>query len=933
MASKVTTKTTFKEYRAVEPFYTGGEIAANVSGNLLASTVDDEDCLIVDLSSTTPLCRIDGDGEAITSLALTPDASHVIICSRSLSMRIFQLSYVGEAVTAELLRSLRPHTTPVVASTTDSTGSLVVTGAADGVVKVWDIRGGYCSHNFHSHGGVITALEIFESKSASLNSKSGSSKKRKQDAQLGDAPQANNLFLASSGEDGRIKVHSLNTRQQVAILESHVSVVRALHFSPEQELMLSAGRDRTVVLWDVRSWTANRVIPATEELEAAGFILDGQYFYAGGEQGRVRIWATRTHEELETPAGRELENEAIVSIIRLPNQNALIAVRGNQVLEQLSYQSLKEQGPKMTQALISSRTFSGNHDEIIDMACIGTSMLAIADNTESVKVISVNVSDGTNQQNFGSNIAALEGHTDVVICMDATSDGRWLATGSKDNTARLWKLNADALRFECFAKFAGHTASIGAIGLPKSSTSLKQQMPQYLITGSEDKTVKKWDLSKSSNLATSILPHAIEKASFTRVAHEKDINAIDLSPTAPLFASASQDRIIKIWSVEDGSTTAILRGHKRGVWSIKFSPAEIPALNLSEGGSSGSRGLLVSGSGDNTVKVWSLNTYACLLTFEGHQNSVLKVLWLPPPPTEDSEDPRQQQRKSQPMIASASSDTLIKLWSPYASADSDYLLTTLDGHTDRVWSLATPLSFTSVSSTTKGQSKSPYSLISGAADAKLAFWTDTTATTTSESSKALTERVEQDQLLQNHILARNYKEVITLSLALNHPGRLLKVFEDVVNLTEAEREPDTLMGVKAVDDVLASLNQEQVYKLLERVRDWNTNARTATVAQKVLNCLLRRYPQSMWTEMAKDRNILRLAARTGAKGATKGNAMKDLFRALEAYTDKHYKRMEELIDESYLLEYTLREMDEIAGTVAATNGLQDVNKSEDVIMV
>lgn len=59
--------------------------------------------------------------------------------------------------------------------------------------------------------------------------------------------------------------------------------------------------------------------------------------------------------------------------------------------------------------------------------------------------------------------------------------------------------------------------------------------------------------------------------------------------------------------------------------------------------------------------------------------------------------------------------------------------------------------------------------------------------------------------------------------------------------------------------------------------------------------------------------------------------MKDLFRALEVYTDRHYKRMEELIDETYLLEYTLREMDEIAGTTAVSNGVDGSN--EDVIMV
>ena len=925
MASKVTVKTTFKEYRAIEPFYTGGEITSNRAGTFLASTVDDEDCLIVDLNSAKPLCRIDGDGEAITSLALTPSANYVIVCSRSLSMRIFQLSHIDGRITAALSRTLKPHATPVVASTVDATGSLVVTGGADGIVKVWDIRGGYCSHTFHGHGGVVTALEVFESSTAGQSASAGS-KKRKA-TQINGSSLKSSMFLASSGEDGRIKIYNLNTKQLVASLESHVSVVRALKFSTEQDIILSASRDRTIVLWDARTWTSKCVVTATEELEAAGLFQGGQYLYAGGEQGRVRVWSTLTGQELETPAGRGLETESIVSILSVPGQYSLIAVRSNQILESLSYQSLEQHIHAGEEVLVQTRTFSGNHDEVIDMACVGKSLLAIADNTESVKIISTVTDDTDGQAGFGSNVSSLDGHTDVVICMDVDPHGRWLATGSKDNTARIWHRHKRSSTFACIASLAGHTASIGAVGLPK--TAGKSQTPPFLITGSEDKTVKKWDLSKLQETASKP-SQTFAKAMFTRVAHEKDINAVDISPVAPLFASASQDRTIKIWSTEDGSTTAVLKGHKRGVWSVRFSPPGTPALNLAEGGSSGNRGLLISGSGDNTVKVWSLNTYACLLTFEGHQNSVLKVLWLPPPVSKSDEEGRQQQGQNKPMIASASSDTLVKLWSPYASADTDHLLATLDGHTDRVWSLASPISSVAAG---KDDPMLPYSLITGGADAKISFWKDTTAVTATETSKAMTERVEQDQMLQNHIMAKNYREVITLALTLNHPGRLLRVFEEVVNLPESESEPNTYLGVQAVDDVLASLNQEQIYKLLERVRDWNTNARTATVAQKVLNCLLRKYPQALWTEMAKDRSILRLARQTSRnKSAAGGNAMKDLFRAMEAYTERHYKRLEDLIDESYLLEYTLREMDEIAGTTAVTNGISS-STSEDNIMV
>jgi U3 small nucleolar RNA-associated protein 13 len=47
------------------------------------------------------------------------------------------------------------------------------------------------------------------------------------------------------------------------------------------------------------------------------------------------------------------------------------------------------------------------------------------------------------------------------------------------------------------------------------------------------------------------------------------------------------------------------------------------------------------------------------------------------------------------------------------------------------------------------------------------------------------------------------------------------------------------------------------------------------------------------------------------KGAQGQKSLKEVLDALRAYTERHYKRMEELVDESYLVEYTLREMDDV----------------------
>jgi len=939
MATKVNIKTTFEAAKTIEPIYTGGDVSSNSSGTLIATCVD-EDVLIVEIRTVKVLCRVEGDGEPVTSLCLTPDASHLIICSRSLSLRIYTLTPVAGSglLRHELSRTVKPHNTPVVSSAVDVTGSLLATGGADGTVKVWDIRGGYASHTFHGHGGVVSALTFFQISGLDLQTTHKKSLKRKSrdvdDVPMDDAATLEkSICLASGGEDGKIRIWDLNSRKSIAILDSHVSVVRSIRYSDTQHLLLSCSRDRTIIFWRPGSWSPHKIVPALEVLEASDFILDGRYCYSGGENGVIRIWSTSSGTEVTAPQQQGLENDAITAVIQIPGNDTLLSIHQDQTMRIHGYEKLQSvQEGETVEKLPIIRRISGNHDEIIDMACVGPdrSLLALATNTESIRLISVDdrarLSDVQQPTHpaFGTDVAVLEGHEDIIICLDVDWSGHWLATGAKDNTAKLWRLDPATSSYTCFATFAGHAESLGAIALPRSpsltgGTTTKDPLsrpPAFLLTGSQDKTIKRWDTSKLPHPASAVAqPHTGIKALYTRVAHDKDINALDVSPTAPLFASASQDRTIKIWSLEDGSVAGILRGHKRGVWSIRFSPAGTRPINLADGGSTSSRGLLISGSGDRTVKVWSLSTYTCLLTFEGHSNSVLKVIWIPPhTSSSDSGSPDESRpgHDTQAMIASASSDTLVKLWSPYAAADSDHLLATLDNHTDRVWALVSPLAYQS-SSTALHQppppSACPYALISGAADAGLTFWRDTTTQTASLASKRATERIEQDQLLQNHIHAKNYREAITLSLALNHPGRLLKVFEDVVNLPEAEKESDSILGVRAVDHVLRSLSHDQIFRLLERVRDWNTNARTSTVAQRILYCLFKSWPASTFVDMAKEH-------RTGVAG----KGMRELLRALEAYTDRHYRRVEELIDESYLLDYTLREMDEVAGTVGAVDG-------------
>jgi len=805
-----------------------------------------------------------------------------------------------DALELELLRTLRPHTSPVVTLAVDRTGTLVATGGADGVVKVWDIRGGYTTHTFHGHGGVVSALHFFEVEVAQKEDTSESSKKRKrrksqqeEEAQAAAAQDVSVEFrLASGAENGKIRIWDLHKRKSTAVLDSHVSVVRSLQYSPRAKMLVSGSRDKTVIVWDSERWKAHRTIATLEGIESAGFLAEGACIYSGGEHGRIRLWSVASGKEITQEQEPGLETDEIVNILHHAHLPYLISVHADQVLNFHTFPSIDTPWTEETiEPLHIFRRVSGTHDEVIDMAYVGRdkSLLALNTNSEDIRIVTLtesNARDDTTQgRYFGADVGLLKGHEDIVICLDVDWSGHWLVTGAKDNTARLWRLDPENDSYTCAAVLTGHAESLGAIALPhtapqESSAAYSDPLshpPAYIVTGSQDRTIKRWDITEMKKL----------RAKYTRKAHDKDINAIDIDPSGTLFASASQDRTVKIYSAAEGEAIGVLRGHRRGVWTVKFASKESQVPN------SGNKGLIATGSGDKTVKIWSLADYSCLLTLEGHSNSVLKLAWLPYRPV-DARD------KRGPQVASAAGDGLVKVW----DSVSGETMSTLDNHTDRVWAL--------IAHPTTG------ALVSGGGDSVITFWQDTTTATLEAATTAETERVELDQKLQNYAYAGNYREAIVLALQMDQPGRLFSLFKSVVE-TETPDE-HSMTGLAAVDDVLSNLADEQLYKLLLRLRDWNTNVRTAPVAQKILWAVVKSYPASRLAG-------LRPAGKVGAKGS-----LKDVFDAIRAYSERHYKRVEELVDESYLLDFTLREMDDVRAITNGTAGL-GLGRERDVVMV
>ena len=116
------------------------------------------------------------------------------------------------------------------------------------------------------------------------------------------------------------------------------------------------------------------------------------------------------------------------------------------------------------------------------------------------------------------------------------------------------------------------------------------------------------------------------------------------------------------------------------------------------------------------------------------------------------------------------------------------------------------------------------------------------------------------------------------------------------------------------------------------VRDWNANAKTSTVAQRVLHAvvklrradeIVRAFDQTAAINALGDLTSTDGAAAPVSKGSKGASALRELVEALIPYTERHLARMEKLIQESYVVDYLLSEMDDGLFDGAGDEAMED----------
>jgi WD40 repeat protein len=171
----------------------------------------------------------------------------------------------------------------------------------------------------------------------------------------------------------------------------------------------------------------------------------------------------------------------------------------------------------------------------------------------------------------GQEMRKLEGHTDNVTSVAITPDGRKAISGSYDKTVIVWDLATGNM----LGRLQGHADSITSIVVTPDSSKIISGADTY------DSTLKVWNLETVNMLAI----HSRN--------HTASVSCIEIIPNQKRAISGSQDKTIKIWDLESGQLLDTFEGHKEGILKIIVSPDGSEAVSQSWDAAKRTQGLIV----------------------------------------------------------------------------------------------------------------------------------------------------------------------------------------------------------------------------------------------------------------------------------------------------------------------------------------------------
>ncbi|MBU0485403.1 MAG: caspase family protein [Proteobacteria bacterium] len=403
----------------------------------------------------------------------------------------------------------------------------------------------------------------------------------------------------------------------ISQLNGHNNTINDLAFSPDGLKLVSASADKTAIIWDLISGTPQHILRGHQEyINTAAFSPQGTKVVTGSSDQTLKLWDVEFGNAIATMKGHQGKIQAVVFT---PNDEIISGDSGGNILRWNPQGELVKKLASQETA-VSSLSISPDGKKILTGhgCCDGTKPSYVI-NTDS-----------------GEKLITFSQHLNSVRATAISPNGRFAATaGGNDNEILFWDINNGTI----LNTFVGRGRAIWSISFSKDGNSIawgtqwardnvfsygNLEQEFFLFNEEGDLNPRpggKVDLSnnqkfcqpvksvgdisvhtKDSNV-DSILSIArnnnITQSIIRDHSSGLDHRSVTMAPDGKTVISGGAWGEITSYNTETGAIVNDFIGHTATVWALAVSP---------------DNRYLISGSTDQTIKLWNLHTGKNLLT-------------------------------------------------------------------------------------------------------------------------------------------------------------------------------------------------------------------------------------------------------------------------------------------------------------------------------